>query len=158
MKRPRLPKPEKGNTMVEFALCFFLLFAILSGIFRFGYVFYAYNLLVNAVRDGARFGSTYPYSSTTAIPDDTYRTKVQNMVVYGTPNPSGNAVPVVAGLSRRNVAVTMTAGNAGTIQPPTDITVSIVNFNLDAVFGNVLLNNRPYSMFPYTGILTPPSN
>ncbi len=133
-------------------------FAVLSGVFQFGYAFYAYNALVNAVRNGARYGSNYPYSSTTATPDTTILHNVQNLVVYGRATPADGAQPVVAGLTTSNVAVVMTPGNAGGITPPTAVTVSIVNFSLDAVFGTINLNGRPFALFPYTGILTPPAN
>ena len=47
-------KRERGNALIEFALSFFLLFAMFAGIFQFAYSFYVYNALVTAVREGAR--------------------------------------------------------------------------------------------------------
>jgi Flp pilus assembly protein TadG len=147
---------QRGNVIVEFAVSFSLIFSVMAGIFQFGYAFYGYNVMVNAVRDGARYASNYPYSSTTTTPDATYLANVQNMVVYGTPQPGANSQPVLAGLKTANVQVTMTAGNPGGLTPPTTVRVSIVNFSLDAVFTTLSMNGRPYCLFPYTGILTPP--
>jgi Flp pilus assembly protein TadG len=152
-------KRQSGNTLVEFALSFFLIFWTFSGLTQFGYSFYAYNVLMNAVRNGARYGSNYPYSSATLTPDSTYSSNVQNMVVYGTISPANNATPILTGLVPTNVSVTMSmTGACGSICPPTSVTVSIVNFSLDAVFNTVNLNGHPTATFAYTGILTPPSS
>jgi Flp pilus assembly protein TadG len=150
-------RAQRGNTILEFALSFALLFGVFAGIFRFGYAYYAYNVLVNSVRDGARYAANLPYSSTTSTPDSTYLAKVRNMVVYGNPAPAQNTVPVLSGLSTANVAVAMTSGNSGGITPPKAVTVSITGFSLYAVFTTFNLSGHPYCMFPYTGILTPPS-
>jgi Flp pilus assembly protein TadG len=144
--------------MVEFALAFVLIFAVLTGIFQYGYGFFVYNTLVNAVRDGARYASNIPYSSTTTTPDNTYQTKVQNMVVYGKPSPGQTDQPILAGLATSNVAITMTPGNPGGLTPPTAVTVSIVGFQVDAVFSKINMNGIPFCIFPYAGVLTPPSN
>ena len=146
---------EKGNVMIEFALNVSVMFILLTGIFQLGYAFYIYNALVNAVRNGARYASNVPYSSSTATPDDAYRTKVQNMVVYGVPTPASSMKPLVSGLTLSNVAVTMTGGNAGGLTPPTAVKVSIIGFRAVALFPNVYLDGKPYCLFPYSGILTP---
>ena len=152
----RRHEAQGGNTLIEFAMSFTILFLVLAGVFQFGYGFYAYNVLVNSVRDAARYGSNYPYSSTTTMPDTTYLTNVQNMVVYGTPSPASGANPMVAGLTTRNVSVVMTGGKTGGLTPPARVTVSIVNFTLDAAITTFSLNGRPNCSFPYTGLLTPP--
>ena len=66
--------------MIEFALSFFLIFGFFAGTFQFGYMFYAYNTLVNAVRDGARYASLKPYDSASATPSSGFQTAVQNQV------------------------------------------------------------------------------
>jgi Flp pilus assembly protein TadG len=149
-------KREGGNALIEFALSFFLLFAVFSGIFQFAYSFYVYNALVTAVREGARYASLKPYDSTTTTPSSTFQTAVQNMVVYGDANPVHGAAPVVAGLTNGNVAVVPTGGGTGTLTAPTQMSVSITNFKVDSVFGSWTLINKPNATFPYTGILTPP--
>jgi Flp pilus assembly protein TadG len=147
---------ERGNALIEFALSFFLLFAVFSGIFQFAYSFYVYNALVTAVREGARYASLKPYDSTTTTPSSTFQTAVQNMVVYGDANPVQGAAPVVAGLAAGNVAVVPTGSGTGTLTAPTQMSVSITNFRVDSVFGSWTLINKPNATFPYTGILTPP--
>ena len=147
---------ERGNALIEFALSFFLIFAVFSGIFQFAYSFYVYNALVVAVRQGARYASIKPYDSTSTTPTSGFRNAVRNMVVYGDPNPPGGARPAVPGLLASNVALTVTGGGAGTLTVPTQMTVSITGFSVDAVFGTWNLSGKPNASFPYMGILTPP--
>jgi Flp pilus assembly protein TadG len=157
--RERLRR-ERGNTIVEFAISFWMIFYLMTGLFQFGYSFYAYNKLVNAVRNGARYGSNLPYSSTTLTPDSTYSTNVKNVVIYGTPSPAQGAQPTVSGLGTGNVTVTMTqaGGGGGALIAPGFVTVQIQNFTITNVFSAIQLTAAPYITFPYTGILTPPSS
>jgi Flp pilus assembly protein TadG len=152
----RQPAGERGNALIEFAISFSLIFAVFGGVFQFGYSFYTYNALVNAVREGARYASLKPYDSTSTTPTQAFLTDVQNMVVYGTIAPADGAKAVVGGLQLSNVAVTPTAGLAGTLTAPTQMTVSITGYSVDAVFGAWSLNGKPNATFPYIGILTPP--
>ena len=154
--KPAGPAPrERGNALIEFALSFFLIFAVFSGIFQFAYSFYVYNTLVVAVREGARYASLKPYDSTTTTPTSGFRNAVRNMVVYGDPNPANGAQPIVPGIQTSNVTLTVTGGGAGTLTAPTQMTVSITGFSVDAVFGTWNLNGKPNATFPYMGILTP---
>jgi Flp pilus assembly protein TadG len=148
---------ERGDALIEFALSFFLVFAVFAGIFQFAYSFYVYNTLVTAVREGARYASIKPYDSTTTTPSNTFKTAVQNMVVYRDANPANGTPPVVAGLQLSNVALAVTGGpTGGTLNAPTQMTISITGFTVDAVFGSWNLTGKPNCTFPYTGILTPP--
>jgi len=155
MKLARRAPRERGNALIEFALSFFLIFAIFSGIFQFAYSFYVYNTLVVAVREGARYASIKPYDSTTTTPTDSFLNAVQNMVVYGDPSPVLGAQPIVPGIQASNVTLTVTGGGTGTLTAPTQMTVSITGFSVDAVFGSWNLNGKPNATFPYMGILTP---
>ena len=150
-RRPR----ERGNALIEFALSFFLIFAVFSGIFQFAYSFYVYNTLVVAVREGARYASLKPYDSTTTTPTAGFRDAVRNMVVYGDPQPANGAQPIVPGIQTSNVTLTVTGGGSGTLTAPAQMTVSITGFSVDAVFGTWNLNGKPNATFPYMGILTP---
>ncbi len=148
---------ERGDALIEFALSFFLIFAVFAGIFQFAYSFYVYNTLVTAVREGARYASLKPYDSITTTPSNTFLAAVQNMVVYRDPNPANGAPPVVAGLTPGKVALVVTGGpTGGTLTAPTQMTVSISGFTIDAVFSTWNLTGKPNCTFPYTGILTPP--
>lgn len=143
---------QKGSAFVEFALVFLVLFAVFSGAFEFGYAFYAYNRLVNAAREGARYASMKPYDSATSTPSTAFSTAVKNMVVYANPTPPDGATPVVRGLTTSNVSLTVLSSGV----QPLQMTVSISNFPLDAIFGTITLNNKPSVTFTYLGIPTPP--
>jgi Flp pilus assembly protein TadG len=156
MRRARPASRERGEALVEFAISFFLIFAAFSGIFRFAYSFYCYNALVAAVREGARYASLKPYDSITTTPSSKFLTSVQNMVVYADATPPSGAKAVVPGVQPGNVTLTVTGGGTGTLTAPTQMTVSITGFTIDAVFGTWNLNGKPNCTFPYTGILTPP--
>lgn len=56
----RFRRDNRGAAMVEFAIIAPLLFALIFGIIDFGRVFFLYNNLTNAAREGARLGSVYP--------------------------------------------------------------------------------------------------
>lgn len=148
---------QRGDALIEFALSFFLIFAVFAGTFQFAYSFYVYNTLVTAVREGARYASLKPYDSTTTTPSASFLTAVENMVIYRDANPGQGAAAVVAGLKTGNVALTVTGGpTGGTLTAPKLMTVSITGFTIDAVFGAWTLSGKPNCTFPYTGILTPP--
>ena len=157
MNLGRTRSRERGDALIEFALSFFLIFAVFAGIFQFAYSFYVYNTLVTAVREGARYASIKPYDSTTTTPSNKFLAAVQNMVVYRDADPANGTATVVAGLQPSNVALTVTGGpTGGTLNAPTQMTVSITGFTVDAVFGTWNLTGKPNCTFPYTGILTPP--
>jgi len=147
-------RKEKGSVFVEFALSFLVLFSIFTGAFEFGYAFYAYNTLVNAVREGARYASLKPYDSATSTPSAAFSTAVQNIVVYGDPNPANGTMPILRGLSTSNVNIAVLSNGSAPLQ----MTVSITGFSLGAVFGTISLNGNPSVSFPYLGIPTPPSS
>jgi len=50
-------KEERGQSLVEFALTLPILLLLFLGIVVFGQIFFSYQLIQNATRDGARFGS-----------------------------------------------------------------------------------------------------
>lgn len=147
-------KNQSGSVFIEFALSALVLFGIFAGAFEFGYAFYAYNTLVNAVREGARYASLKPYDSNSSTPSTAFNTAVQNMVVYANPSPANGTNPILRGLSTSNVNLTVVTDGVA----PQQMTVSISNFSLDAVFGTITLNNKPSVTFPYLGIPTPPTS
>src|SRR5260370_5237497 len=138
-----------GNVMLEFALGSGLLVAAFGGTFGFGYTFYQYNSLANAVNDGARYASLRPYNSTTTTPKQDFLLAVKNMVVYG--NPAGGITPVAPGLTTDQVNLTpvFTSG------VPTAMTVYISGYQIDAMFAKNTLNNKPQVTYPYVGIYSP---
>jgi Flp pilus assembly protein TadG len=55
--------PQRGQSLVEFALVLMPLFIILLGIIQFGFVFNAYVTITNASREGGRIATVYMYDS-----------------------------------------------------------------------------------------------
>jgi Flp pilus assembly protein TadG len=138
-------RSRSGNAILEFALSFVLIFPLLAGSFQFGYSFYLYNRMQTAVEGGARYASLRTYDSLTATPSQAYLNAVRNQVVYG--NPNGGASPVLPGLTPGRVAVTMTFVSGA----PRSVTVSVVNYQLNAVFQTLTFNNKPQVTMPYVG-------
>ena len=103
----RQKRDERGSVFIEFALTFLLLVVIVSGTFEFGYAFFAYNTLINAVREGSRYASLRPYDSATSTPTTAFDAAVKNFVVYG--NPAGGSTPILRGLSTSHVQLSVVA-------------------------------------------------
>ena len=60
MKRPTNRDRERGDGLVEFALIVPVLMVFLLAVFDFGRAAYAYSVVANAAREGARFGAVAP--------------------------------------------------------------------------------------------------
>ncbi len=142
---------RRGGAMVEFALSFGFLFSVFAGIFQFGYAFFVYNQLENAVRGGARYASLADYDSLTETPSATFETAVKNMVLYG--NPAGTGSAIVPALSESNITVTATMER----RVPATVTVTINGYRLDAVVKSFTLDGKPKITFPYMGRFAPPA-
>jgi len=140
---------RRGNALIEFALAAMVLAYALSGVFQLGYSMYLYNELVGAVRGGTRYASLAKLSNAgdKSIPT-AYSTAVKNMVVYGTTSPANGAQSVVPGLSTGNVNLSIT-WDSGSV--PTDCTVSISSYTIDAVFKTLTLVNKPSYTLHYFG-------
>ena len=102
-------------------------------------------------RRGSRYASLKRYDSATTTPTSSFRTAVQNVVVYGDPAPANGATPIAPGLTAGNVALTVAF--AGGV--PSGITVSINNYRVPGIFQTVTLN-KPATWFPYVGTFGPP--
>ena len=133
------PRRQRGNTLIEFAGALLLISTMFTGMFQFGYSLYSYNRLVNAVREGARYASMQPYGSVNTNPD--LPKTVQNMVVYGDPEPRLGAQPVISGLGVKNVQL---------ISDAKTITVAIRDFRIDGLFSRLSLDGKPTVTFPCT--------
>jgi len=138
-------KSERGNALLEFALGWSVLWLLFAGIYQFGYSFYVYNAVMTSVANAAQMGSKMTYD--TASPS-TFTTALQNMVVYG--NTTAGARSIVPGLSTANVSVNVNP--AGTI--PTDITITINNFTIDALFAHFTFNGKPRATTVFMGQIT----
>lgn len=150
----RLRGNRSGNTLVEFAIGSTILVAAFTGTFQFGYTFYRYNTLVNSVNAGARWASLAPYDSLTGTPSNAYQTKVKNIVVYG--NPAGTGDPLLPGLQTSNVNVSMEMfGATEEDDVPYAVTVKINGYTINAIFGDMVCNNKPIVRYAYQGIYSP---
>ena len=147
--------------MIEFALGVGILVSVFAGTFQFGYTFYQYNLLKNAVNNGASYAALRSYDSATCTPSDAFKTAVKNMVVYADPTGT-NTTPVLPGLTTANVnfdypQVTWSFSPCHGITggTPVSMTVSISNYTIYAVVGSQTFNNKPTATYPYLGIFEP---
>ena len=145
-------KRERGHVMLELALASGVMLAALGGTFQFGYSFYVYNQMVTAVGNGARYASARTYRAASADDVEKGKAAIRNMVVFGTPHPAAGAAPVASGLKPENVRVEWVAGPTGA---PTAVDVSIINYKVDAIFGAMDLNGRPFVEFPFLGAYAP---
>ncbi|MEP6962455.1 MAG: TadE/TadG family type IV pilus assembly protein, partial [Acidobacteriota bacterium] len=127
----RRRKTSTGTALIEFALSFFVMWAMITGVYGFGYAFYIYNRMLTAVADAASMGAKMDYDTS----DNTsYLTSLKNMVVYGDTIAGTN--PIVPGLTTSNVTVTVgTDGN----QFPRDITVAIASYSIDGLVQRINL-------------------
>ena len=140
--------------MLEFAIGVGILLSVFAGTFQFGYTFYQYNLLKNAVRNGAGYAAMRNYDSATNQPSSAFLTAVQNVVVYG--DPAGGSNPVLPGLATSNVNLVPALFNGATTnQPPVTMTVSISGYTIGAVFGSTTFTNKPSVTYPYQGVWEP---
>ena len=129
--------------MLEFALGFFVLWAMFSGVYQAGYGFYVYNVLLTSVADAAQLGSKLGYD--TASPGS-YTTSLKNMVVYG--DEAAGSKSVVPNLATSNVSVSVNLDSAGM---PTDVTVAITGYSIDALFTSYSLSSKPRVTTKYFG-------
>lgn len=143
-------KRQHGSVIVELTLSLTFLCALFLGTWQYGYTFFIYGELEQAVRAGARYASELTYDSGTSTPSADFLTAVQNVVVYG--DPAGGTTPVAPGLTTDNVALTVT----WTSGVPTQMAVAITGYQVPTYFGNLTMNGKPTTTFPFVGIFGPP--
>jgi uncharacterized iron-regulated membrane protein len=134
-------RPEAGSALIEFAGSLIVVVLLFAGIFQFSYSLSSYRALVNAVRAGARYASIQAPPAPRAGAQ--LARAVQNVVVYGDPQPAPDARPVAPGLTPENVEF---------IQGPSTVTVALRGFQLAAVFSRINLEGRPSVTFPRTPV------
>ncbi len=153
MRLARSNAKQRGSVMVEFTLSMLVLIPLFLGGWAFGYTFFQYSQLENAVRAGARYASTLNYDSASTTPSSAFLSAVQKMTVYGDPNADPRtASPVVPGLTTSNVNLSVGFASSA----PSSVTVSISGFRVLTYFGTTNLSGKPYVWFPYVGYWTPP--
>jgi len=134
--------------MLELAISAGVMVSCLVGTFQFGYTFYTYNQLVSAVGNGARYAAQRTYRAATSDDIERGNAAIRNMVVYGDPQPSADAVPVVPKLTPHHVEVRwLLAGDSA----PVSVNVTIKGYTMDAIFRSFTFEGRPSVEFPYVG-------
>ena len=141
---------EGGNAMTEFAIGGMVLAFVFTGTFQFGYAFYIYNNLENAVNNGAKYASQRTYEDTSATLSTCFKTAVQDMVAYGDPT-GGTTTAIAPGLLPSNVSVTASYSNG----VPTQLTVAISSYTINAVTSSYTLTNKPQFTYPFLGRYAP---
>jgi Flp pilus assembly protein TadG len=143
-----------GSSMVEFALGSGILVTIFVSTFQYGYFFYQYNLLVNAVNNGAHFAAMQIYDSNNTTPSSAWKTAVQNMVLYG--DPAGtNTTLQVKNLTASNISIVVGSSGSGSTFTPTSMTIAITGYTIDGVTGKYVLTGKPAVTYPFQGMYCP---
>ena len=137
LNRLSAPKPtgEKGAAAVEFAIVISLLMLITGGIIEFGRVFWYYDALTKATRDGAR------YLSTAATP-----ISVTDATVLGMVEDAATSAGL-PGFDEDNVDISCNPG----CNAPDYVTVTIKDYSV--AFGSwfpIPLPSGPWALTPYT--------
>jgi TadE-like protein len=65
-------KGQRGNALIQLTLSMSLLIPLFLGTWEFGYGFYLYSQLSEALRSGARYASLRTYDSATSTPSDSF--------------------------------------------------------------------------------------
>src|SRR5947209_1931659 len=114
-------RKQSGSVMVEFTLSLTFLIPLFLGAWSFGYTFFQYSQLENAVRSGARYAAMRTYDSATSTPSSSFSTAVKKMTVYGDPSAdTSTATPKVTGLTTDNVVLTVAFSSGA----PSTVTVA----------------------------------
>ena len=143
--KPKPQKSERGHAVLEFALGWWLLWMMFSGVYQIGYAYYVYDVLSVSVANAAEFGSRLGYDTSSP---GTYTTAVKNMVLYG--DETVGVHPVVPNLLSTNVSVSVNADAEGI---PHDVTVNITGYTINALFTSFALPNKPSATTPYYGLI-----
>jgi hypothetical protein len=120
------------------------LWALLAGVFQFGYSSYQYNVLMTAVANAVELGSQLNYDR--GDPKGSIIVPVTNMVLYG--DTTAGSTPILPGLTASNVDVNVTTDEQGM---PRAITVTIANYTLTGLFKTFSLTNKPRSTAAFMG-------
>ena len=145
-------RSQKGHAMIELAVSATVMVTFLAGTFQFGYTFYVYNQLVNAVGNGARYAAQRTYRAATGQDVDRGNQAIKNLVVYGDAQPAPGAAPMVANLKPEHVDVRWVLNGDGA---PAGVDVAIRGYAVDAAFQVFSFEGRPSVEFPYVGRYAP---
>jgi Flp pilus assembly protein TadG len=121
LHRERLPSPQRGAAVVEFAFVLTLMLLITAGIFEFGRAFQYYDALAKATRNGARLMSAAPKATISSVAVN----NAKALVVA-----DANAANLKPRLTAADVVVTCTPAACADGTAPTDVEVSISGYTI----------------------------
>ena len=105
------------------ALLLPLMVIILFGMFEGGYFLYNEHKVLKGVRDGARYAARQSFTNydctSTSVTDTTIETQIENVTIFGHPDPTGSAnnvtdVPAVVGWDTSEVTVSVSCDSGTT--------------------------------------------
>jgi Flp pilus assembly protein TadG len=145
---------QHGGAAVELALILLLLTTMMAGIFEFGRVFWYYDALTKATRDGARMMSISPKATIASVAVGNAKTLVVNSVVAANVPAFVAANVVVTCLTAAFAVGTCTDGTApgGVRVQITGYTITIGLFSPFYVPGSstsVTANPSPHTTMVY---------
>lgn len=139
---------ENGIATLEFAVtaAFFLMMivAVVAG----AHFFWTHNAIVESTRRGARYAASQCNPADNNCPDRaTALTRIQNVVLYGTPE--AGTEPLVPNLQASQITVTYSprtgVGDSQTFGVGTGtVSVGIQNYGYDFILSPVVLRMPPY--------------
>jgi hypothetical protein len=138
--------------MIELAVSAAVMMSCVAGTVQFGYTFYIYNQLVTAVGNGGRYAAMRTYRSAGQSDIEKGRAAIRNMVAFGDSRPAPDALPQVANLKPEQVRVEWVMDESG---KPAAVSVSIVDYTVDAAFGMFRFTGKPAVEYPFVGRFAP---
>ena len=148
MRRTR----QSGHAMIELAVSAAVMVSCVAGTVQFGYTFYIYNELVTAVGNGGRYAAMRTYRASGQSDIDKGKVAIRNMVAFGDSRPAPDASPQVANLKPEQVRVDWVMDESG---KPAAVSVSIVDYTVDAAFGIFRFTGKPAVEYPFVGRFAP---
>jgi Flp pilus assembly protein TadG len=145
---------QQGGAAVELAFVLMVLLTMMAGIFEFGRVFWYYNALTKATRDGARMMSISPKASIASVAVGNAKTLVVNSVIAANVPSFGAANVAVTCLTAALTDGTCTDGVApgGVRVQITGYTITIGLFSPFYVPGSntsITANPSPHTTMVY---------
>ena len=69
-------KSQKGSAMIEFGLCFLMVFGLLYGVMEFSRIVYSRTMLASATREASRYAMVHGSKSGSPATDEAVRSQV----------------------------------------------------------------------------------
>ena len=147
---------QRGSALIELALSSLVLIPVLFGTFQFGYTFYIYNLLCTQINASAKYAAMRTFRCADSTSITKFKTATANMVRFG--NPDGSGALIEPGLTAAEVDVQIKDRNGASADAthlPTYVTVSTLNYSVNAVFTTFTFTSKPILRVPYVGRFAP---